>query len=43
MDGIGKNERTVVMAPTMVIITFAIAEMIALMPRPIALKMEPYR
>lgn len=32
---------TVVIAPTIVIITLAIAEMMALMPRPIAEKIEP--
>jgi hypothetical protein len=33
--------RTVVIAPTIVIITLAMAEMMALIPRPIAEKMEP--
>lgn len=34
---------TVVMTPTIVIITLAMADMMALMPRPIAEKMEPCR
>lgn len=39
----GDKIRTVVMTLTMVMITLAIAPMMALMPRPMAENIEPYR
>ena len=41
LKGRYKYERTVVIAPTMVMITAAMAEMMALMPAPIAENTDP--